>query len=189
LVSVSSSPRPHDQLEIAVLAAANRAVSNTDQPRKAKKADLKTPQPPTTSKELKTVEEPSTDTPDSKTTDRPKNSFDLKHWPAVINDVKSQKASLYTALRLAQPQLTDNTLTLFFPFAFHQRKINQAEHHKLVEDLINARSAQAIKLVCTVDKSLAQSLAEEVVTSEAEGPADGLQAISNIFGPAEMLES
>lgn len=118
-------------------------------------------------------------------------NFDLTMWSEVLERVKQSNASIYTALHLATPDLSEDTLTLFFEFPLHQKKVNQASAKNTVSSIIEAICGAKILIKCVVDKELVRSL--KTVPKQdfykVKGEPDSLQTISNIFGSAEVLES
>ena len=119
------------------------------------------------------------------------SNFDLTMWEDVLAKVKLKNASIYTALRLAVPALTGDTLTLAFEFGLHQKKITHAAAKNLVASVIEDISGSKIAINCEVDKTIVRKAEEEppkdFYTPDTEEPS--LQNISNIFGSAEVLES
>ena len=119
------------------------------------------------------------------------SNFDLTMWDDVLRKAKDKNASIYTALRLAVPTLSGDTLTLAFEFGLHQKKINQAAAKNLVASVIEDISGSKIAINCEVDKTIVRKAESEppkdLYTPDVEAPS--LQNISNIFGSAEVLES
>ena len=109
----------------------------------------------------------------------------------MLADVKSRAASIYTALRLAKPQLSGSVLTLNFQFPLHKKKVEQARHIELISDVIEELSNAKLELKCTLSavkiKPAAVKKAASKLSRQSE-PTE-LATISNIFGSAEMLES
>jgi DNA polymerase-3 subunit gamma/tau len=118
-------------------------------------------------------------------------NFDLSMWEEVLTRVKSQAASIYTALRLGQPEMNDGVLTLYFEFPLHQKKINQAQAKGIIGDVIEQICGDKVVINCLLDKEIFKAKQDDQPADFYTPPQseENLQAISNIFGSAEMLES
>lgn len=117
----------------------------------------------------------------------PAQSFDTALWSAILTELKKNYNTLYGVMRMAQPTFADNTLILTFRFAFHQKRMNEAKHRKIVGDILKQLTNEAIKIECLYDKDV---VLEQVPVTTAKPQADpSLSAISNIFGGGELLES
>ena len=112
--------------------------------------------------------------------------FDLAAWPIVVAEVKKKYNTVYGILRMANATVDNDTLTLAFKFAFHQKQINESKNRKIITDIIKEQTGQDITLVCVVG-------AAEPNPAEAAVPTtNGNSAVSNvsdIFGGAEVLDS
>lgn len=118
------------------------------------------------------------------------NSLDMRLWPEVLHEVKRRAASIYTALRLAEPEVRDGILTLTFQFSLHRNKVEQARHIQLISDVIDELSGAKLEVKCALlEKPLQEPARQKAlpVTVPAALPAE-LANISNIFGSAEVLE-
>ncbi|MBX4199635.1 DNA polymerase III subunit gamma/tau [Candidatus Saccharibacteria bacterium] len=122
------------------------------------------------------------------------SNFDLTMWEEVLKQVKQKNASIYTALRLASPLLDGTTLTLVFEFPLHQKKLNQAQARDEIASAIESVSGDKVMVNSIVDKENARKLRSLPETDfynkeDDDNSENSLQAISNIFGSAEVLES
>lgn len=119
-----------------------------------------------------------------------RRDFKLDNWPAVVDKVKNEAASLYTALRLAVPSLEDGKLILAFQFPLHQKKVAISKAKNLIGRLIEETYGNKLVIECVVDKSILPQ-AESIAPARAEvaEPNEHAQTISNIFGGVELLES
>jgi len=99
-------------------------------------------------------------------------------WQQTLDEIKKQYNTLYGIARMAQPQLQDNKLVLTFKFAFHQKRINEPKNRKLFATVIEKLYGSPLEITCVV---------AEPETIAGEKP--DINAISNIFGGAELLES
>lgn len=187
LIEVPASSRPDERLEIAVLAA----CSANHKPEVAAAAPAPKPaqpivsQPARVAEPVKKVEAPAT--PEPKPV--PKTAianFDEASWDDIVQKVKDEAASLYTALRLATPEYGAGKLTLAFQFPLHQKKVDQAKHKELIGKIVAEVTGQNVAIDTVVDKT--KKPKEETKPKEAKKPAE-LETISNIFGQPEVLES
>lgn len=191
LVEVPASSNPKDYLEICILEAASR--HQADEPAKISKpaeAAMAAPTKSLASPAKKSIFKEST--PPVSKPSAGSGGFSPDSWPEVIETAKSRAASLYTALRLASPMFSDSELSLIFEFPFHQKKVAQAKNIEALGKIIEELSGTKIKISCRVDKELFKAAAKNAVplAEEAEGrPLKSMQAINNIFGQAEVLES
>lgn len=112
--------------------------------------------------------------------------FDDAIWNDVLGVIKSHHNTLYGVVRMAVPVMADDTVTLKFKFAFHQKKINDAKPKQLIAQAIQDLTGKQVVVQCIVaaDESVA---APKVVAPKPASP--GLETVSNIFGGAEVLES
>lgn len=97
-------------------------------------------------------------------------------WQQTLNEIKRQYNTLYGIARMAQPQLEGTTLTLAFKFIFHQKRINEAKNKQIFADVASRLYGAPLEITCVV-----------IAPEPAAGP--DVNAISNIFGGAEVLES
>ncbi len=114
-------------------------------------------------------------------------------WEACLAVVKRRYNTLYGVLRMAQVKQTDDTITLTFNFGFHQKKIADKKHRQILSDIITEQCGQSFTIKAIVDKNAAvvqPPLTQKTLASKTEEPKDveSLEAISNIFGGAEVLE-
>jgi DNA polymerase III subunit gamma/tau len=115
-------------------------------------------------------------------------TFDMALWPQVVSKIKTEAASLYTALRLAEPSLDGDTLTLAFQFPLHQKKVNVAKAKDTLAKIIEEVSGAKLAINCVVEKKHF-SEPDRITNLSTDSDQPELQSISNIFGAAEVLES
>ena len=180
LLEISSAKQPYELLEITVLEATLPNQSGNDRSSQKKVAEVS---------KVPAIEVDQRSRGPAKK--QPRSSFSLDLWPEVLADVKSRAASIYTALRLAKPQLSGSVLTLNFQFPLHKNKVEQARHIKLISDVIEELSSTKLELKCTLRAGKIKPVLVKKAASKPSRqsePAE-LATISNIFGSAEMLES
>lgn len=119
----------------------------------------------------------------------PSNADFDEVWQQLLNDIRKGHNTLYGVLRMAQASRQDNTVTLAFKFAFHQKRLKENKNNQIVANLLAQQLGDGISLNCTVDAASQASptkLQENPITPQAKPLPD---SISNIFGGAEVLES
>jgi hypothetical protein len=117
--------------------------------------------------------------------------FDLSMWPEILSEIKNRAASIYTALRLAEPGISDGTLILSFQFPLHKKKLEQSKHIVLIGEVIQEFTGSNMEVKCVLsEKPIKKIISDKVrsVATVAQQPSE-LSTISNIFGGAEVLES
>ena len=172
LLEIPSSAQPYELLEISLL----EAVATQQRTPEGSQPPPESPRPNI----------PQAKSPNK---DKSKNRFTVEQWPEVIKLVKNRAASLYTALRLATPELNDDTLVLKFQFPLHQKKIDQAPVKNLIGQLIEDTYGSRLTIACLVDKSAVPTAINDRPVEPELDANTHFQSISNIFGAAEVLES
>jgi DNA polymerase-3 subunit gamma/tau len=196
LIKVPTSHDPDRFLEIVLLG--NRPDSNRPNVT-ALTNDVKPQKPPTVTAEA--IPEPPVE---PKAADKPKNlpkktktagrrSLSLDVWPDILQALKQQHNTLYSVVRMAQPDFSEaGTLKLAFAFAFHQKRLNENANRQKLADIIHELTGQTVKIDCLYDKTAAPpklSVPSDKATPDDLPDNADLTAISNIFGGAELLES
>lgn len=180
LLDISASPRPQEALEVRLLSS----VADRSQP--AAKPSPPAHQNPRTEEPVShlSIEADKISEPASKPPSQPTAAeFDLKLWAEVVERCKKQAASIYTALRLADPAYEDGRLTLSFQFPLHQKKLELAKNKDLVSHIIKEICGQKI----TIETVISKKRLPTVKDSPANPPV--VSNISNIFGAAEVIEA
>jgi DNA polymerase-3 subunit gamma/tau len=176
LIEVPASASPQDSLEIAIIQACQGSsplASNTD---------VKPAAPPKVSYQESEIQTPKISVPATLST-----NFSLGQWDDVVDKIKTEAASLYTALRLASPEILDNKLVLSFQFPLHQKKVSSAQNKDLICRTIEEISGSSIELECVI-RRLSPKQDKPVEQIEQKTSAT-ISTISNIFGQSEVLES
>lgn len=186
LLLVPASQNPYDQLEISILEASSAQI---------RPAGAKAPvSDQTRDKQVPSDHAESEDLTENRFSGNGESHFDLSLWPEVTAQVKQKAASVYTALRLAQPSLSRRTLTLSFQFPLHQKKVSQAKNLDIVGRVIEEVVGTKLTIKCIVDKNIRPMAVTGKLPEYTAGPESiddkmPIKAISNIFGAAEVLES
>src|SRR5690606_35995745 len=81
------------------------------------------------------------------------NELSASIWPDVLTAVKKKYNTLYGVLRMAEPEFTDDTITLRLSFSFHQKRLDYPKNKRIIADAIKQLTKQPVKVVCVVEKS------------------------------------
>lgn len=189
LIEVPVSHDPERFLEITLLGA--RQAGATPKPAKApvRSDEPDKPEPvkaaPEDPGEPRRGQEHDTEQSEAKATGDA--ALDESLWPEVLQTLKRNHNTLYGVVRMAQPEFNGDTLKLSFAFAFHQKRIKESSNRQKLADVIHELTGRTVKVECELDPS---AKPPESSVDIAETPSDAdLDAISNIFGAAEVLES
>lgn len=119
--------------------------------------------------------------------------FDNAIWLQVLAAIKQHHNTLYGIARMATPEVSGDTVVLKFRFPFHQKKINDAKPKQLIASLVQQLTGQEMKITCVVDADATGTPADTPLPAASDpapaNPAAPLDAISNIFGGAEVVQS
>jgi DNA polymerase-3 subunit gamma/tau len=129
-------------------------------------------------------------------------------WHVILTDIKKDHNTLYSIARLANMHYEPGTITLELSFKFHQKRLNEAHNKQVIADIAKAVTGHDLQIKCIVGEGKAAAPAgsnaalppmdgERVHNADAKAqPVQAvnpvgtpLDAISNIFGGAEVLES
>lgn len=114
-----------------------------------------------------------------------KSTLSEKQWQNVLGLVKKQHNTLYGIIRMGVPIFNKGTITLRFRFPFHQKRISETKNQQIITDIIKQETGLAITLNCVVDKNITTP----EISNNSEYTNASTDAISNIFGGAEVLDS
>lgn len=125
-------------------------------------------------------------------------------WAKVLMAIKQKYNTLFSIARTAQPHFKPGHITLELSFAFHQKRLNEARNKEKICEMVKEVTGHDIQLDCIVgqgkpmraDALPALPPADGEITHNATAAAptphsgaNPVDAISNIFGGAEVLES
>jgi DNA polymerase III subunit gamma/tau len=109
-------------------------------------------------------------------------------WQAILQTLKTTNNTLYGVARMARVSLNERSLVLTFEFAFHYKKLNDAKNKKIIEDILQSKSAETLVLEITHEPKTTPVSEPRAVTI-TKAPDQAYESISNIFGSPEVLES
>lgn len=187
LLEVPGSPAPQDRLEVALLEAVNlnkpestdtEPKKNTNRPAEPPKSQIEPkPQPKPKPKQHPPRQSPKT------------SAFKFEDWPKLLNQIEVKKQILYKALKFAVPKIEGDRLHLFFEFPLYKKKVDTAEHRKLISKILNERFGDSLTVVCNVDKDHFAAIRPDLIAITQQEANHSKQTISSIFGGGEVLES
>lgn len=131
--------------------------------------------------------------------------LNAESWEMVLNTIKQKYNTLYSVAKMAQPYFEPGRITLEFSYAFHQKRLNDTRNKEILSKVVGSVTGSQVQISCVIGKGkdLASpsaapplpSVSGEVVHTVANEPpsekpqSESVEAISNIFGGAELLES
>jgi DNA polymerase-3 subunit gamma/tau len=153
LIDVPSSSRPDDFLEIILLEACQ--LNSKSDKREAEPAKPLTQAAATKSKRPTAAATivPSPLTAKKFAQKKTISRLSIDNWPEILNRVKQEAASLYTALRLSKPAFAGDSVILKFQFPLHQKKLDQSRNKAVVAAIIEEITGIKTRIDCVVDKS------------------------------------
>lgn len=158
LSTVQSHPNPTIALELALLSHSKYAKPATSPNTKIQhQQSASASDKPSTPKKNKDLPAPTTDTQPVKTAqeDKKVHSFDEKIWVDVLEHVRENNPSLYAMLRIAKPQVANETeLELSFAFPFHKRRVDEARSKGIVTKQLQTLTGKDFTITCLVDATL-----------------------------------
>jgi DNA polymerase-3 subunit gamma/tau len=139
-------------------------------------------------------------------------SLDETIWPKVLAAIKAKHNTLFSIVRATEPRFNEpGRVQLVCAYAFHQKRLNEKRNKQVLADIIQAVSGENMRIECIVGEPNAPKVsagppelppANEQVHTIASTPAPApaavattpqpsttVEAVSNIFGGAELLES
>jgi DNA polymerase-3 subunit gamma/tau len=186
LIEVPASSQPYDMLEISLLEASAKYQTDPIVIEKAESLPsnkIKTRR----SKTVLTRIEP------ERSTSKPADNIIrhkklIENWDEVLESAKSQNASIYTALRLAEHELDNGTLILKFQFPLHQKKIEQPKNKYFISSLIEEVTGEEVNIISVVEKRASKPSDENDFLHDEKVSNTKVSPITNIFGATEMLD-
>ncbi len=185
LIDVQASPDPQSLLEVllldVVLANAPNTTVHAATKVKSKPAVVTERIQPQPDPPAEQVAEDTTEQVIAET--QPSQQFSLDLWPRILTTIKGRHNTLYSVMRMSKPSFDGQTLTLAFEFAFHQNRVNEAKNRQIIADVIKQHTAKHVTVATVVEPK-----ASKITVKNNSVPSD-IEAISNIFGSAEVLDS
>jgi DNA polymerase-3 subunit gamma/tau len=131
-------------------------------------------------------------------------------WHAVLEGLKSEHAAIYHAARLGEPHYEPGKVTLELSRGFHKKFLSEVKNQEIIGRIMRGVIGKEVTVTCIVgqgkpgpmpgsenklppaDGEVIHNAAATPSPVQAVNPVSGnpsLDAISNIFGGAEVLES
>ncbi len=122
----------------------------------------------------------------SNTAEKPPADF-TETWNKLLIDVKPKHNTLHGILRMAQPQLDNNSLVLLFSFGFHKKQLESPKNNSVMRQYIKKHLGD-IELSIVVEKSAKKPEDKPAEKAEKKQLSSDVENVSNIFSGAELLE-
>jgi len=132
-------------------------------------------------------------------------TLDKTVWPSVLAAIKAKHNTFFSIIRTAEPQFDQpGVITLISGFTFHQKRLNEQRNKTVLAEVIKTLTGQDVQIICIMGEPNTSESAgpptlppagEKIHTVQAEPVSTPtvqnktVEAISNIFGGAELLES
>jgi len=108
-------------------------------------------------------------------------------WQATLSAVKQHHNTLYSVLRMAEPEFSSSELVLYFGFSFHKKRVDDTKNLNVISGIIQDLSGKDYSVRCElVDKKQAEAKKSHKIAANKDTT---LSNISNIFGGGEVLDS
>lgn len=193
LVEVPASRDPESLLEIVILKYMNFASTQKNTDRQSPTKAATPPTKPkksiaTDSKTLSTEKVEAKPEPKKASTEEPTILND-DVWEHTLQKLKTSYSTLYSIARMADFSTNGTEITLRFKFPFHKKRMEASKHKTVLTTLLEEKLGNApivnYELADTTKPTSSQVTQKHKEASENHP----LEAISNIFGGAEVLES
>jgi len=110
----------------------------------------------------------------------------LKIWPTILNDIKTANNSLYTVLKLSEPSIKNNVLSISFEYIFYQKKASEPKNKALIASIFNKYLKDNIELEFIITKNNNQ-ISESKNTSSQSANASHIKKVQDIMGGGEIV--
>ncbi len=112
---------------------------------------------------------------------------DSSVWQQALTEIKKHHNTVYSVMRMAEPVLENNTMTLRFTFPFHYKQINDSKKLQLIGDVLSEIRSKKTTVKCELVDKKSKTISPD---SSAKKPSnESILTINNIFGTSEVLES
>lgn len=171
LLGISSSIKPHVSLELALINF-NLATKPTRLP--------KSTQEPT-------IDNPAPEISETKSKSAPKNSNDHQplqsdKWENVLEGTKKQNNALHAILRMAEPTINDQTITLWFEFPFHKKRAETTTNGVLINKVIESTMGSPYQV------EFATMSVKPSAKSETSKRSKAADKVIEAFGGGELVD-
>lgn len=72
-------------------------------------------------------------------------------WHHFLMEIKSRNNTLHAFLRVANPEFSDDSVTLIFPYKFHKERLEETKNKRTVEEVISKVYGQQYELKCILE--------------------------------------
>ncbi len=201
LIDVPASNNPMALLEITLLGhmkiigntttkLPNKSEDKTPDKKVERPAPRSTEQPKKSEQIQEYKVEPTNEVVKKQPTLRPQASSVMlndESWEAVLAKLKKSHSTLYSVARMSEFKTDGTKVTLLFKFPFHKKRMENSKHKTILDDLFLAITEQSPVIKFEL---IEKNASPKIVTKPAKvDEYQPLEAISNIFGGGEVLES
>ncbi|MFT4532538.1 MAG: DNA polymerase-3 subunit gamma/tau [Candidatus Saccharimonadales bacterium] len=109
-------------------------------------------------------------------------------WNDILLQVKQKNNTLHGILRMAEVELTDDSLNLIFKFDFHKKQLMIQKNTQLLNSIVAEKLGKGYRVESVVKKQDKHDK-KAIVKTAAKPSNDAVSSVSNIFGGAELLDS
>ena len=192
LIEVPTSHDPDRYLEIVLLSALPSTPAVKPEPKAAAPVAEEQPKQVTESSASRPKVAAKSKATSATTPPQTFKPLDETVWGEVLAALKQRYNTLYGVVRMARPQFNEaGKLELQFAFAFHQKRISEAKNRLIIADALKTATGQDIDIICVLNKDVTPMPTRTIQTQDIVIPTENIpmEAISNIFGGGELLES
>ena len=209
LLQVSAMPQPNQYLELVLVGVALKSPSvQRDEPRitrpnpKSKTEDTQkeTTKSPKKAEPKAVVPAAPKEKPDEEPKPKVKRSSTVKQteleelvkdglWDKVLTIVKKKYNTLYGVARMGIVTVEENTLVLTVTFPFHQKRLSEPKNSEVILNTLEDVAGSPIAFRCELDPNKGKTKKSTEDTSNSEAKPDTLQAVNDIFGGGEVMDS
>jgi hypothetical protein len=183
LLGVAPTPAPPQAKpsSVEIPAAAEATPRQNEKPLMAPKPQLE-PQQKAEPKTAATIKPPTNNKASATTHDV------LEKWPEILEATKQKNNPLYTVLRLATPEVTQDGLVLIFGFPFHQKKVDEVKYKTLIASVVQELTNQNLVITTIVDKARVRP-APTPASEPAADPAHAslISDVQDMMGGGEVV--
>jgi DNA polymerase-3 subunit gamma/tau len=185
LLDVPSAPDPQKLLELILLDFVLQHSSPQNIPTSAE-----TPEETATEAPVEEIEQEPLQEMKAVVIPEPIQSDELADndtWEKILQAIRKRHNTLYGVVRMANPRIEKDQLTLYFDFPFHQKRMNETKNRELMQDVVKEVTGHQLTIVCTMSAKKSEPADTQAVQTPQN--SDTLGTITDIFGGGEVLES
>jgi len=116
-------------------------------------------------------------------------SYSEDLWPRVLDKIKSSHSTLYSILKSAQVQVSQNpnTIQITLSHPFHLKRMQESKNKRVVVDTVNSLNGVSFEIIFNVRESNSLSSSVKKTQPRTADIEKSLYNIQNVFGKAEVI--